>query len=192
MAQLTPLRPIRAPRSLSAHPRFFSLFATVMVIQGIHVFEHALQLLQVYVFDIPSERAFGLLGFVINFNDTAEWLHLGFNLLYLVSLYVLAVALHELVLGGAVSNRAFWTFLVLGVGLETWHMVEHVVIISNVVRNNGCPCPGIADRALNVTDIQLHFVYNTLTYGATAVPFVAVWRSRLATREPAIDRTEAG
>jgi hypothetical protein len=180
MAQLAPTRPIGAPRALSQHPRFFVLFATVMAIQGMHVFEHALQLLQVYVFDVPSERAFGLLGFVINFNDTAEWLHLGFNVLYLVALYVLAVALHELVVSGVVSNGQFRSFLVLGVGLETWHMVEHVVIISNVVRNNGCPCPGIADRALNVTDIQLHFVYNALTYGATVLPFVAVWRRRHA------------
>ena len=31
-------------------------------------------------------------------------------------------------------------------------MTEHTVIIANVIRNDGCPCPGIGDRALDVSD----------------------------------------
>jgi hypothetical protein len=49
--------------------------------------------------------------------------------------------------------------------------VEHVVIISNVIENSGCPCPGIGDRALDVTDTQLHFVYNAIAYGGTVAAF---------------------
>ena len=67
---------------------------------------------------------------------------------------------------------AFGVELLAGAtGLESWHMVEHIVIISNVVANDGCPCPGIGDRALGVSDTQLHFVYNAGAYAATVVPF---------------------
>jgi hypothetical protein len=153
----------------------------VLAVQGVHVIEHVLQLVQVYVFDVPSERAFGLLGYVFNVMGTAEWMHLVFNAAYLLSLYAILLAAHELVGPGHISRRVFGAFAVLGAGLETWHMTEHAVIIANVVRNDGCPCPGIGDRALNVSDVQLHFVYNTLTYGATVALFVAVrrWHQQL-------------
>jgi len=169
---------VHRQRSVSDHPRFYVFYATVVAVQGVHVIEHIVQLLQVYVFGVPSEEAFGLLGYVVNFNRTAEWLHLGFNSLYLLSLFVLVLGVHELALAGQVSMRAFRVFLVLGVGLETWHMTEHVVIIYHVVQNHGCPCPGIGDQALNVSDIQLHFVYNAVTYASTVAPFVLWTRHR--------------
>lgn len=165
-------------RSITARPRFLTFYATVAAIQGVHVVEHIVQLVQVYVFDVPSERAFGLLGYVFNFSGTAEWMHLVFNLAYLVSLYVLVVAVYELFVAGTVPRWAYRTFLIGGVGLESWHMTEHFVIIYHVLRNDGCPCPGIGDRALNVSDIQLHFVYNTITYAAVVVPFVYMQRAR--------------
>jgi hypothetical protein len=164
------------PRQLSASPRFYPFFVGVMAVQGVHVVEHVMQLVQVYAFDVPSERAFGVLGYVFNVMGTAEWMHLVFNAAYLLSLYVILLAAHELLARGDISRRVFAAFAVLGAGLETWHMTEHAVIISNVVRNNGCPCPGIGDQALNVSDVQLHFVYNALTYGATVGLFVAVRR----------------
>ncbi len=40
----------------------FAFFATVVVIQGIHVFEHIVQLTQVYLFDVAEDDALGLLG----------------------------------------------------------------------------------------------------------------------------------
>jgi hypothetical protein len=167
---------------LSMRPRFPQFFGVVLIIQGVHVVEHVLQLLQVYVFDVPSDRAFGLLGYVFNVMGTAEWMHLVFNVAYLLSLYVVLLAAHELLVAGAVSKRVFYSFAVFGAGLETWHMTEHVVIITNVIRNDGCPCPGIGDRALDVSDIQLHFVYNTATYAAVCALFLAVrrWRRTIA------------
>jgi hypothetical protein len=50
-------------------------------------------------------------------------------------------------------------------------VVEHSVIIANVLKKSGCPCPGIGDAALGVTDTQLHFVYNAIAYAATVTPF---------------------
>ena len=166
----------RATRPLTASSRFFPFFAAVVVVQGIHVIEHIIQLFQVYVFGVPDARALGVLGYVIQFNGTEEWLHLGFNLAYLMSLYVLVIGLREYVDTGIVPRWAWLTFAVAGAGFESWHMTEHIVIIYHVIRNHGCPCPGIGDQALNVSDIQLHFVYNTITYIAVVIPFIALRR----------------
>ncbi len=168
----------RVPRSLSHSPRFFAFYATVVAVQGVHVVEHIVQLIQVYRYGIPSERAFGLLGYVFNFSGTAEWLHLVFNASYLCSLVLLVFGIHELMLAGTVPRWAFRAFLYGGVGLETWHMTEHVVIIYHVIRNGGCPCTGIGDQALNLRDVQLHFGYNTIAYTATVLPFVFIMRTR--------------
>jgi hypothetical protein len=150
---------------------FVPLFFAVVIIQGIHVFEHIVQLAQVYLFNVPDDDAFGLLGYVFKPQDTEEWLHLGFNGGYLLALYALLVPVWLLMRAGAVPLAAFATYALFGVGLETWHVIEHAVIISNVVQNNGCPCPGIGDRALGVTDTQLHFVYNAIAYAATVTGF---------------------
>jgi hypothetical protein len=79
-----------------------------------------------------------------------------------------------------------WTvlaFLVWSVGLESWHMVEHLVIIANVARNGGCPCPGIGDAALGVSDTVLHFVYNATTFAGLLLPSAYIGRWWLQSRE---------
>jgi hypothetical protein len=57
-------------------------------------------------------------------------------------------------------------------------VVEHAVIISRVIRNGGCPCPGIGDVALDISDTVLHFGYNLLAYVGVVAVFVIVWRHR--------------
>jgi hypothetical protein len=76
-------------------------------------------------------------------------------------------------------------FLTGGVMLESWHVVEHSVIIANVIRNSGCPCPGVGDVALGVTDTQLHFLYNAVAYAATVMPFWFLNRTPDSTPEAA-------
>jgi hypothetical protein len=169
---------VRSRQPATASTRFFRFFVGVVVIQGIHFVEHVVQLLQVTVFDVPSSSANGFLGYFIQFNGTAEWMHFVFNLLYLLSLYVIVVTFDRLT-GSIPAPR--WVFLLLlcgAAGIESWHMTEHVVIIYHVIRNRGCPCPGIGDQLLRVTDIQLHFVYNTLAYTSTLVPFLFVAKAR--------------
>ena len=114
---------------------------------------------------------------MVQFNGTEEWLHLGYNSFYLLALYALIVPLWRLK-GSVLPDWAFWFFLAASVWLETWHMVEHGVIISNVIANGGCPCPGIGDAALGVSDAVLHFVYNALAYAGVAYAFVVVLRAR--------------
>lgn len=52
------------------------------------------------------------------------------------------------------------------------------MIISHVIANGGCPCPGIGDAALSVSDTVLHFVYNIVAYTGVVVVFVHVLRRR--------------
>jgi hypothetical protein len=57
--------------------------------------------------------------------------------------------------------------------------------LSHVIANHGCPCPGIGDVALEVTDKVLHFFYNSISYSATVIPFVFVIRQRPCLTRPA-------
>ena len=149
---------------------FRPLFVGVVVVQGVHVIEHIIQLVQVYVLGIPDDKALGILGYILQLQGTEEWLHLVFNVTYLSALLLLVVPLRGVV-PDAVPRWAYAAFL-FGVSLEGWHNIEHAVIISNVLRNGGCPCPGIGDVALGITDKVLHFSYNALAYTATLPAFV--------------------
>jgi hypothetical protein len=76
-----------------------------------------------------------------------------------------------------VPRWAYLVYVIGAVGMETWHEVEHLVIISKVLMNNGCPCPGIGDAALSVSDTVLHFSYNAVVTSAILVPFWYVVRA---------------
>lgn len=156
---------------------FYPLFAGVVIVQSIHVVEHIIQLAQVYLFGVPEDDALGLLGYVFAIQDTEEWLHLAFNVSFLLALYLLVIPLRALV-PRTIPLPAFHVFVVGAVGLESWHVVEHVVIISNVIANDGCPCPGIGDVALGITDTVLHFVYNAVAYIALLAPFWYTMKAR--------------
>jgi hypothetical protein len=155
------------------------LFTGVVTVQGAHLFEHVVQLIQVFGFGIPEDDALGLLGYVFQFQGTEEWLHLAFNMTYALMLYVLLFPLRP-----RIPNWAFMTFAIGGVGLETWHVVEHAVIISNIVRNDGCPCPGIGDAALGITDVVLHFFYNLVAYASILPAFHYVRFGRSIDKAP--------
>jgi hypothetical protein len=165
------------PPGASLSARVFYFMTAVVVVQGGHVVEHIVQLLQVTAFNVPDDQALGLLGYVLQFNGTEEWLHLGYNSIYLLALYALILPLWRIT-PAVLPRLAFWFFLAASVWLETWHMVEHGVIISHVIANGGCPCPGIGDVALGISDTILHFFYNVLAYAGVAVAYVIVLRHR--------------
>lgn len=157
--------------------RLVAFYAAVVLVQGVHVVEHIIQLVQVYVLRIPDDNALGLLGYVFSFQGTEEWLHIVFNVTYFASLVVIAWGLwHSPVARSVIPLLALLAFFFFGVWLEGWHVVEHLVIISNVIANNGCPCPGILDARLGVSDTVLHFGYNAIAYAATVIPFMYVVR----------------
>jgi hypothetical protein len=169
-----------APATLgraSLGERTFYFMTAVVAIQGGHVVEHIVQLVQVSLLGVPEQDALGLLGYVLQFNGTEEWLHLGYNTFYLLALYALIVPLWRIT-PAVLPLSAFVFFIAASVWLETWHMVEHGVIISNVIANGGCPCPGIGDTALGLSDTVLHFVYNAIAYAGVAYAYILVVRDR--------------
>jgi hypothetical protein len=182
MPSLIAHRPITAvahatERRASLGEGMFFFMTAVVVIQGGHVIEHIVQLVQVTLLGVREQDALGLLGYLVQFNGTEEWLHLGYNTAYLVALYVLIVPLWRIT-PSILPLWAFAFFIGASVWLESWHMVEHGVIISNVIANGGCPCPGIGDAALGVSDAVLHFFYNAIAYAGVAYAYVLVLRSR--------------
>jgi hypothetical protein len=166
-----------AGRGPQLSPGTFAFMTAVVLVQGGHLFEHIVQLVQVLVLGVPDDRALGLLGYVLQFNGTEEWLHLGYNAVYLASLYALIIPLWRLT-PATLPRGAFGVFIAASVWVETWHMVEHGVIISHVIANRGCPCPGIGDRALGISDTILHFFYNAIAYTGILVAYVYVVRAR--------------
>jgi hypothetical protein len=155
----------------------FAFMTAVVAIQGGHVVEHIIQVVQVFVLGVPEDDALGLLGYVLQFNGTEEWLHLGYNSLYLLALYALVLPLWRIT-PTVLPMAAFGFFVAASVWVETWHMVEHGVIISHVIANGGCPCPGIADPALGVSDTVLHFFYNAIAYAGLVYVYLIVLRDR--------------
>ena len=170
-------RPATTPSVASLSSAWFYFMTAVVAIQGGHVVEHIVQLLQVTVFGVPDAKALGLLGYLLQFNGTEEWLHFGYNSLYLLSLYALILPLWRIT-PSVLPTRAFWFFLGASVWLETWHMVEHGVIIAHVIAHGGCPCPGIGDAALGVSDTILHFFYNVVAYAGVVLAYAFVLRHR--------------
>jgi hypothetical protein len=166
--------------------RFFWFYAAVVAIQGIHVIEHVVQLVQVFVLHVPEQRALGFLGLIFQFQGTEEWLHLAFNTAYVVALIVIAWGFFlSRAARSIVPGWALVAFLVVGVLLELWHLNEHIVIISHAIANNGCAidgCPGILDQRLGVSDTVLHFFYNAIAYAGTVTPFVFLVRHRGGSR----------
>ena len=171
-------------------PRLFWFFVAVVVVQSVHMSEHVLQLIQVTVWNVPDDDALGLLGYVFQLQGTEEWLHLFFNLALLTSLWVLLGPIRA-ASPSIVPRWAYLVYLIGAVGLETWHEVEHLVIISRVLMNHGCPCPGIGDAALGITDTVLHFIYNAVVTSALLVPFWFVVRSRNRREREAAELAQA-
>ena len=107
MKVLTPNGPLTTgtsnrPRTVPLGDAAFCFLAVVVTVQGAHMVEHVVQLLQVTVFGVPDDDALGLLGYVVQFNGTEEWLHLGYNAVFFVALWALVVPLRRVL-----PRRAF-------------------------------------------------------------------------------------
>jgi hypothetical protein len=163
--------------------KIYPFFSGVVILQSIHVMEQIIRLAQVYVFGVPEEDALGLLGYVFAFPGAEEWLRLLSNIASLLALVLVLIPLRRMV-PRPVPRWAFGAFLAGAVGLEGWHVVEHMVIIANVLANGGCPCPGILDAALGLSDTVLHFFYNLAAYLATLIPYW--WLRRARPRRPTV------
>ena len=153
---------VATPRTAALSPLAFRFLVIVVVVQGGHVIEHIVQPLQVFVFGVPEDDALGLLGYVLQFNGTEEWLHLGFNSLYLLSLYALILPLWRITPAVLPSGRSpFPGRERLGGDLAHGRARrDHL----QRDRERRLPCPGIGDAALGLSDTILHLFYNGVAY----------------------------
>lgn len=154
----------------SPQPRTVAVLAGILGVQAAHFVEHIIQLVQVYALRLPEARALGALGAVFAFHGTEEWLHLGFNLSLLTALlWFLPFVRHQL----GVWSRGYKAYLFIGVGIEMWHVIEHLVVTGNMIANGGgCPCPGILDRV--VPENILHFGYNLTALSGLAAGVIPI------------------
>jgi hypothetical protein len=162
----------------TASRRSVSILAGVLGVQAAHFVEHIIQLIQVYALRIPEARALGALGAVFAFHGTEEWMHLAFNVSLLTALlWFQPFVRHQL----GVWSRPYRMYLFLGVSVEMWHVIEHLVVTGNMLANGGgCPCPGILDRIFPET--MLHFGYNAAALTGLAAGTIPILVAALRRR----------
>lgn len=133
------------------HYHWLAVFWVLVVIQGGHVFEHIVQMVQIHVLGWPPARSHGIFGAL----DT-EWVHLVFN--------TLVLGLVALLLYRFRTNGWLWVALVAAV----WHQVEHVQIMYVYLTTGVGGTPGLLSSGgvigdgVPVTRPDLHFLYNVV------------------------------
>ena len=121
-----------------------------------HMFEHVLQVFQVYVLNIERADALGLLGIWLPRLMRAEVIHFGFSVYTLLAI---------LVLGGAIVGRARW-FGLVALSVQSWHLFEHTLLLTQRSTDNfffGTAGPSSLVELL-IPRVELHFAYNATVF----------------------------
>ena len=116
------------------------LLAVALGVQFVHQGEHVVQVIQAKA--LNRAQAHGLAGAAFD----NEWVHLQFNTILLIAL-VAAVA-------GGVRNRP----LLVALGVQAYHQLEHVAKVVQYVRDGLVPAPGIAGARADL--VWFHFAIN--------------------------------
>lgn len=152
------------------------LFVITVLVQGFHMIEHVLQVMQKSLGVTPAH---GLIG---AFN--LEWVHFTYNAVYLILLGVLFMILAlKRVLPSRTPFRMpiFLSFLFLVI-VQGYHLVEHTVKLQQHLATGLQGTPGILGAHVDI--VWLHFALNVIVY---APLLVALWQLR---RELFEDRTQ--
>ena len=160
--------------------RALAVFLALILLQGFHMLEHIVQVVQRYALGIPDGN--GILG---SLTDT-EFLHVVYNTPYLG----LLVAVY-LLLGLDVEGPRRYGWLVFGLLTfalvsEAWHEIEHVFKVeqSLALGQNGTggifgQGPGALAPLFPLP--LLHLAYNAIGYLPALAAFVLVLRRGTAT-----------
>jgi hypothetical protein len=148
----------------------FRLALTIyLLLVASHFAEHAAQILQVYVLDVPRPRAGGLLGLLLPGLVMAEVLHTTWNSLQLTGLILLAPG----TMARGRLARALW---LVAIALQTWHWFEHAVIqlqyVTGIYLYGAAKQMSILERLL--PRIELHFAYNLMVFIPTVAAVAAL------------------
>jgi hypothetical protein len=133
------------------HYGWLALFYGLVVLQGAHMVEHIVQMVQIHVLHLTGPAARGVFGML-----DIEWVHFIWNSLVLVALALLVWRYPR--------NVLLWITLVVSV----WHQAEHSYILSVYLRTGVSGTPGLLAKGgkiaggLPITRPDLHFFYNLI------------------------------
>lgn len=140
------------------------ILVLALLIQGFHWIEHLAQVYQHWWLSLPIKESKGILFFL-----DLEWNHLIFNFVYLLPL-----AAAWFLLRGKVSRTAIW-FLAVGVLVQSYHVIEHVVRIWQHLQTACEPCKGVLGWYID--GVYLHFAFNTLVLTLPLTAFILLVRA---------------
>jgi len=160
---------------------------SVLIVQGFHVIEHVVVVVQVEALETPIAQSQGLLGAQVNF----EWLHLAYNTTFLATLVLLlGYGLRHRT--GALAGAGLATAaLAGGVAMQSYHVGEHILRIIQYL-NTGCtPCVGLIGQV--VLFIWPHLFFGVFAYTAFTIAYFGYGLHRELLPQPARrDPTDSG
>lgn len=117
-----------------------------------HLLEHILQIVEIYVLNIPRTYAMGLIGIVFPFLMKNEGLHLGFAVYQVIgSIYIKEKY--------RIKSK-LWEY---GIYLSIFHLTEHIslFILANYM---GISSPKtLIQEYFNIGRAELHLLYNLIS-----------------------------
>ena len=154
-------------RSDRAWTAFSWFFVVALLYQLFHWIEHVAQVYQHWLLGLPAPKSHGIL-FFLDF----EWNHFVFNTGYLLALVIILFWIIAKRAGH--SNMRFTILLLLlGVLIQGYHEIEHIVKIYQHLTVACDSCPGILGKRLD--GVYVHFTFNTLVL---ALPLSAFFTGR--------------
>jgi hypothetical protein len=151
------------------------LFLAVVLFQGVHELEHVVQVVQAFVFNVRG--AAGLLGSVFGL----EPVHFAYNALFLTLVGVAFASFGVRRRVGVARPVGVAVLLGFALGLQSYHVVEHLAKIEQYLSSGVNGVPGLLGAYFN--PIWLHFWLNTVAY----VPCVAAFFVGAVHREVGAD-----
>lgn len=131
------------------HFGWLALFYLLVISQGGHVVEHAVQVFQIHVLGQPAKEAHGIFGAL-----DIEWVHFVWNTWVLLAVLILLTRFRRNPL------------LLLAAVFAGWHELEHVVIMWTYLSTDVAGTPGILSRggilASPFIRPDVHFAYNVI------------------------------
>lgn len=175
----------RASDAINGEQHLCALILYTLIVVA-HWAEHAVQAVQIWVFDVPRPRARGLLGEPFPVLVESEWLHYGYALAMLVGFALLRP-------GFSGTARTWWT---AALAIQFWHHIEHLLLlIQELIGHNlgGEPVP-TSIAQLFFLRFELHMFYNTVVTVPMVVAMVLYMRSagRGTAAEPVREPSRAG
>ncbi len=159
------MRPV-AP--VARFARLNTIFFALVVVMAAHESEHVAQVVQKNgVENMCPGNCRGLLGFIFD----VEWIHFAYNLSIFVAIAALFVAYRLWRPEWRTNAPVVWTTFAVGaLGVQGYHVVEHVVKLDQWFVHHHSPTPGVLGGLLpppepgNFSLIELHFAFNTVVF----------------------------